>query len=244
MANPVTHLEKTIAGEVQPVTHLEHVIAEYGGGGGGGGFTPTTAQLAAMNSGITSEDVEQISTNKNNILLIKHAENTSLYFSETEPTMPIVGDYWISAANGVKTYGRTEQLFNINDSNMFFNGYINNNIDVTNASTGGSMTAIIPCTAGKQYTVAVNSKTLRIAGIATPPANDTPIISPYRQLYNDYNKHTYTYTAPEGAIYLLVNCYLTSVEMADEKSIDDIFGTLMINEGTTAAEYAPYYDWI
>lgn len=32
MANPVTHLEKTIAGEVQPVTHLEKVIAEYGGG--------------------------------------------------------------------------------------------------------------------------------------------------------------------------------------------------------------------
>lgn len=67
MVDAVTHLEKTIAGEVQPVTHLEHVIAEYGGGGGGGGFTPTTAQLAAMNSGITSEDVEQISTNENNI---------------------------------------------------------------------------------------------------------------------------------------------------------------------------------
>jgi hypothetical protein len=65
MANPVTHLEKTIAGEVQPVTHLEHVIAEYGGGGGG--FTPTDAQLAAMNSGITSEDVAQISTNETNI---------------------------------------------------------------------------------------------------------------------------------------------------------------------------------
>ena len=32
MANPVTHLEKTIAGEVSPVTHLEKVIAEYGGG--------------------------------------------------------------------------------------------------------------------------------------------------------------------------------------------------------------------
>lgn len=74
MANPVTHLEKTIAGEVQPVTHLEHVIAEYGGGGGGGGgFTPTTAQLAAMNSGITSEDVEQIETNKTNILLKQDA---------------------------------------------------------------------------------------------------------------------------------------------------------------------------
>ena len=32
MAEPITHLEKTIAGEVTPVTHLEHVIAEYGGG--------------------------------------------------------------------------------------------------------------------------------------------------------------------------------------------------------------------
>lgn len=36
-------------------------------GGGGGGFTPTQAQLAAMNSGITTEGVQQISTNENNI---------------------------------------------------------------------------------------------------------------------------------------------------------------------------------
>ena len=34
---PVTHLEKTIAGTAEPVTHLEQVISEYGGGGGGGG---------------------------------------------------------------------------------------------------------------------------------------------------------------------------------------------------------------
>lgn len=39
-----------------------------GGGGGGGGFTPTTAQLDAMNSGINSTKVAQITTNKNNIL--------------------------------------------------------------------------------------------------------------------------------------------------------------------------------
>ena len=36
-------------------------------GGGGSGFTPTTEQLAAMNSGITETDVEQISINQNNI---------------------------------------------------------------------------------------------------------------------------------------------------------------------------------
>lgn len=33
----------------------------------GDGFTPTQTQLDAMNSGITSEEVEQINTNKNNI---------------------------------------------------------------------------------------------------------------------------------------------------------------------------------
>lgn len=35
--------------------------------GGGGGFTPTTDQLTAMNSGIDSTKVEQISTNTTNI---------------------------------------------------------------------------------------------------------------------------------------------------------------------------------
>ena len=33
---PVTHLEKTIAGQETPVTHLEKIIALYGGGSGSG----------------------------------------------------------------------------------------------------------------------------------------------------------------------------------------------------------------
>lgn len=37
------------------------------GGGGGGGFTPTQAQLDAMNSGITSSGVAQIATNTSDI---------------------------------------------------------------------------------------------------------------------------------------------------------------------------------
>lgn len=64
---PITHTEKVVAGEVSPITHLEKVIAEYGGGGGG--FTPTQSQLNAMNSGITEERVEQITTNESNISL-------------------------------------------------------------------------------------------------------------------------------------------------------------------------------
>jgi hypothetical protein len=45
--------------------------AAIAGGSGGGGFTPTEQQLTAMNSGITSDDVEQINTNKNNISSIQ-----------------------------------------------------------------------------------------------------------------------------------------------------------------------------
>lgn len=41
--------------------------AAIAGGGSSGGFTPTETQLTAMNSGITATDVEQITTNKNNI---------------------------------------------------------------------------------------------------------------------------------------------------------------------------------
>ena len=42
MTDAITHLEQTIAGQVEPITHLEHVIAEYGGGGGGGGTSDYT----------------------------------------------------------------------------------------------------------------------------------------------------------------------------------------------------------
>ena len=34
--SPISHLEKTIAGETTPISHLEHVIALYGGSGGSG----------------------------------------------------------------------------------------------------------------------------------------------------------------------------------------------------------------
>lgn len=32
---PITHFEKVIAGKIDPVTHLEQVVAKYGGGGEG-----------------------------------------------------------------------------------------------------------------------------------------------------------------------------------------------------------------
>lgn len=68
----------------KPLTRVEAYldrIVENGGGGGGGGFTPTDAQLDAMNSGITEEDVEQISTNKNNILNIETQNRNKLPYT-------------------------------------------------------------------------------------------------------------------------------------------------------------------
>lgn len=53
-----------------------------GGGGSGGGFTPTEDQLAAMNSGITAEDVEQIGTNETNIASLQ--EQVGYAISELE----------------------------------------------------------------------------------------------------------------------------------------------------------------
>ena len=78
-------------------------------GGGGGGFTPTTEQLAAMNSGITAEDVTQIGTNENNISseqakTVGMSEGGSnyitvggrrVYVDSNPPTGARVGDLWI-----------------------------------------------------------------------------------------------------------------------------------------------------
>ena len=75
----------------------------------GSGFTPTAEQLVAMNSGINAEDVEQITTNKNNILS-EQAKTTGMseggsdyitvngirvYVSATVPTGARTGDLWI-----------------------------------------------------------------------------------------------------------------------------------------------------
>lgn len=66
----------------------------------------TTAQLAAVNSGIDSIKVEQIETNKNNILKQQGAtaqggngyaiiNGKRLYMADTEPTNQRIGDVWI-----------------------------------------------------------------------------------------------------------------------------------------------------
>ena len=76
------------------------------GGGGGGGFTPTTAQLAAMNSGITTEKLQEDETDIS-LLQQKTTGMTEggsnyitvggirVYVSATAPTGARTGDLWI-----------------------------------------------------------------------------------------------------------------------------------------------------
>ena len=77
-------------------------------GGGGSSFEPTEAQLTAMNSGINSTLVGQITTNQSNIssvktktdrILMNSTETTNVYIQATEPTGTIPeGSIWLDTA--------------------------------------------------------------------------------------------------------------------------------------------------
>ena len=80
--------------------YTDIINALKNGGGGCGGFTPTQTQLDAMNSGIDSEKVAQIETNKTNISSvtdhIKFSANSKTYYLQPEqPQNPEDGDIWI-----------------------------------------------------------------------------------------------------------------------------------------------------
>lgn len=77
-----------------------------GGGGGGGGFTPTDAQLDAMNSGITEEKLLEDETDISNLKTktqgidstannkIKMGNGTTLFIGPNPPDNAEVGDLW------------------------------------------------------------------------------------------------------------------------------------------------------
>lgn len=94
----------------KPLTRIEKYLNKIveNGGGGGGGFTPTDEQLAAMNSGITSTDVEQIGDNENNISTLQgktvgmdaggsnyiSVNGHKIFVDSSTPTGASTGDLW------------------------------------------------------------------------------------------------------------------------------------------------------
>jgi hypothetical protein len=63
--------------EKEPESRIEDLLIQLNESiiSGGGGFTPSETQLAAMNSGIDSEKVEQIATNETNILWVEYGNH-------------------------------------------------------------------------------------------------------------------------------------------------------------------------
>ena len=96
LPEPITREEKYLAKAAgmtvpdlpeKPLTRVEEYLAAIAeGGGGGGGFTPTQAQLDAMNSGITAGRVSELAgiddTGDNYIEI----NGIRVYVSSTAPT--------------------------------------------------------------------------------------------------------------------------------------------------------------
>ena len=82
---PISHLEKTIAGTAQPISHLEWIIATYGGGSGSGGTTDYNALTNKPSiNGIT------LTGNKTPLDL-----GITFTIPSTEPTNKVVGSIWL-----------------------------------------------------------------------------------------------------------------------------------------------------
>ena len=179
----------------------------------------------------TAAQLAQIATNETNISLIKHAANTSIYIQETKPTTPTTGDYWLSSANGVKTYVANDLSFDTSTDlkTAYLVELIDNRCEYrTTDST--SRTLVISCSANAQYIVSVNSKTLRCAIYNTIPTNNSVTTAYAVDNLSEYSEHSVTVQSPSGGAYIAVNCYLSNVEAADGKTFDEIFDTLTITE--------------
>lgn len=205
---------------------IADALENGGGGGGGGGFTPTDAQLDAMNSGITSEDVEQISTNKNNISSFHKADNTNVYFSETEPTGTIpLGSYWLST-DGISEYIQSPQLLDISQIIVGKSWYYE-----TNSNKAVVFIEVTPNTAYAIQVNELNVDTVFICEKTTVEA--TTAITDTGRTINNTTAITFTTTATTGCIAVQYN--KTSITAEDCESCE-----VMVNSGAEIMPYAPY----
>ena len=184
----------------------------------------TETQTNAVNSGITAVLTEQITTNQTNISLIKHAVNTSIYIQETEPTNPNNGDYWISTT-ATKIYSCADVPFSDSDIKS---AYIGQSDGIYHSSQSSSRSLVIPCISNTTYQINYTSKTMRIAFYSSSPVDDDVPVQFYNETQAEYGSHTSNIISPATAAYICINCYLSTVEAAEGKTIDEIFDALTI----------------
>lgn len=193
--------------------------------------TLTTAQLAAANSGITSADVAQITTNKNNILSIQdHCkyDDRQLYLQEAIPTENItVGSTWIDKKT-ISSYTDSTNIVGglIEQGSWNINGLIKENTNLRCRLSNS-----IEVQPSTTYTITLDSPTI----------NDARVLLQYRDI-NDYagaesgwqSGLPYTFTTP-------ANCRKATIifsNSANSNCVPSDFGNLQINKGSTAQSYA------
>ena len=179
----------------------------------------------------TSAQLAQIATNENNISSCKEFtdnasidSNRKLYISATEPTGDIPqGSTWIDGKT-IKTYGRTDNLFDKNAEDIDDTGYIRAN--------GETSTSINFITSGYISVSGLTTVTISGYGSANEPAyclynSDKEYITGVSYV----GQTTVTITL-DNATYLRFSVKKTDID------------TTMANEGSSALPYQPYYDWV
>ena len=117
--------------------------------GGGAGFEPTDAQLTAMNSGITATDVEQINTNKTNILLSEQMNGAKnmLRFdglsrtSNNGVSFALNSDFSITATRTEPSSSTALTELTLNGNNVNIDSYCDEHHYLTGCPNGGSFTS-------------------------------------------------------------------------------------------------------
>ena len=176
--------------------------------------TLTTAQQTAVDSGITSTLVGQISTNETNISTFHKEAGTDIYFSEIEPTGTITdGSYWISTT-ATKIYHASANVFDelytgVNENWIYYP------INVGSGNYTASSTA--PKITGYGALICL------LSGTATAGASTNT--------NGVWDGQARTVTANNGYITI---AYRTST---DDSPVN--YDT-MVNAGDTAAAYEPY----
>lgn len=192
--------------------------------------TLSSEQLDAVNSGITSADVEQITINKNNILSIQDHykyDDRQLYLQEAIPTENItIGSTWIDKKT-ISSYSDSTNIAGgvIEQGSWIINGLIKENTNLRCRLSNSII--LLPSTT---YTITLDSPTI----------NDARVLLQYRNI-NDHaggesgwqSGLPYTFTTP-------ANCRKVTIIFSNSENSNCVpsdFGNLQINKGSTAQTY-------
>ena len=200
----------------------------------------TTAQLAAVNSGITSTDVEQIETNKNNILLIPRCDMDRLPITFTAN----------SAGNlkGYAIYGNSDKV-GIQTVNLFDKANADNRLIYPEDNTGEvkaptsswTYSLTIAVEPNTTYTISKTTSTRRrIAGYsAYPNVGDTAefVESTYT---TDSGREIVTFTTTANTHYVLFYYFNSQSTEPTPERLEELINSVQMELGSTMTDYEPY----